>query len=153
MDRQNFSTMAVACFKQGFSCSQAIFSAFGPQLGLDKNIALKIADGFGGGMGRMALTCGAVTGAFMVIGLKHGRQRADDHASKQKTLRLMKEFIKRFKDRNQSISCKELLGCDISTDEGLEYLKKNGIADTRCPGFVSDAAQILEELFQEFDSE
>lgn len=146
MDKPNNAAIAVACFKEGFSCSQAIVSTFGPQMGLDQNTALKIADGFGGGMGRMALTCGAVTGAFMVIGLKHGRQCADDHASKQKTIRLMKEFIRRFKDRNHSISCKELLDCDISTDEGFEYNQKHGIANARCPKFVSDAAQILEEL-------
>jgi hypothetical protein len=58
---------AVAYFKEGFSCSQAIVAAYAPSLGLDRDTALKIASGFGGGMGRLAETCGAVTGSFMVL--------------------------------------------------------------------------------------
>ena len=76
---------AVACFKEGFNCSQAVLSSFDDDFGLDKDMALKLAAGFGGGMGRMAQTCGAVTGAYMVIGLKHGAITGQDKAAKEHT--------------------------------------------------------------------
>jgi len=63
---------AVSCFADGFSCSQSIVSTYGTEFGVDREKALKISTGFGGGMGRLGGTCGAVTGAIMVIGLKYG---------------------------------------------------------------------------------
>ena len=69
---------AVSCFQGGFNCSQAVLSTYAQDFGLDREAALKLAAGFGGGMGRMAGTCGAVTGAFMVLGLKHGPTEAGD---------------------------------------------------------------------------
>src|SRR5512139_1686636 len=116
----NTAEQSVAYFREGFSCSQALLAAFGPALRLDRELALRLADPFGGGMGRMGETCGAVTGAFMVIGLKHGRTRADDKAAKANTHRLVQEFVGRFKSRNATIVCRDLLGCDISTPEGLK---------------------------------
>jgi C_GCAxxG_C_C family probable redox protein len=71
---------SVAYFREGFSCSQAIVAAYAPSLGLDRDTALKIASGFGGGMGRLAETCGAITGAFMVLGLKYGSAASDREA-------------------------------------------------------------------------
>ncbi len=73
---------AVDCFTCGFSCSQAVFSTFAEKIGLDKETALRISGPFGGGMARMGDTCGAVTGAFMAIGLKYGKAKADDYAAK-----------------------------------------------------------------------
>ena len=87
---------AVSCFKSGFSCSQAIFSTYGEQFGLDKHVALKISGTFGGGMAGMAETCGAVTGAFMVIGLKYGKIKPEDEESKRRAYALVKEFVKNF---------------------------------------------------------
>ena len=63
---------AVAIFKEGINCSQAVLSSFAEDFGVDKNMALKMAAGFGGGMGRTGHRCGAVTGAYMVLGLKYG---------------------------------------------------------------------------------
>src|SRR5271157_2593387 len=120
---QNATETAVACFKQGFSCSQAILSTFGEQFGLDQKTALKLAAGFGGGMGRMAGTCGAVTGAFMVLGLKYGAVSPDDRQAKELTYERVRMFAARFKERNGSLECRELLGCDISTPEGLQVFK------------------------------
>ena len=78
---------AVSCFKGGFNCSQAVLSTYAQDFGLDREAALKLAAGFGGGMGRMAGTCGAVTGAFMVLGLKHGPTEAGDQTGKGNSLR------------------------------------------------------------------
>jgi C_GCAxxG_C_C family probable redox protein len=137
---------AVAYFEKGFVCSQAVFVTYAESLGLKPEIALPIADAFGAGMGGMAETCGAVTGAFMVIGLKYGRGHAEDSEAKEKTRHLIKEFVRRFKNRHGSITCKTLLDFDISTDEGMEAANEKGLFETHCPKFVRDAAEILENL-------
>ncbi len=137
---------AVEVFKKGFSCSQAIFSTYGKELGLDRNVALKIASAFGGGMGRMGKTCGAVTGAFMVIGLKYGQIKVENKQAKDKTYSLVKEFVKRFEARNNSTICKELLGCDIGTPQGMPIAMEKSLLNTLCPKLVKDAAEILEEI-------
>jgi len=140
--------LAVSCFKEGFSCPQAILSTYGTQFGLRREIALKIAGAFGGGMGHMGETCGAVTGAFMVIGLRYGRTIAGDRQSQDKTDSLVNEFVNRFKSRNTSIVCKELLGCDLSTPEGTNMAKEKNLFATICPGFVRDAAEIIEQILE-----
>lgn len=140
--------MAVSIFKEGFNCSQAILSAYAEQLGLDRELSLKISGAFGGGMGRMGEICGAVTGAFMVIGLKYAKTRAEDEEKKEKTYRLVKEFVSRFKNRNGSIVCRELLGFDISTPEGMEQIKERNLFSLLCPKFVHDSAEILEEILK-----
>ena len=137
---------SVSCYKEGFNCSQAVFSTFAVEMGMDRNTALKVSQGFGGGMGGMGETCGAVTGAFMVIGLKYGRIRADDDEAKLKTYALVQEFTKRFKARHGTIVCRELLGCDIGTPEGHRIAKEKKLVSTLCPRFVQDAAEIIEEI-------
>lgn len=136
---------AAATFKEGFSCSQAVLGAYCERFGLDKMLAYKISSGFGGGM-HCDQTCGAVTGAFMVIGLKHGRTRADDVEAKMKTARLTAEFAKKFKERHGSVGCTELLGCNISTLEGFEEAKKKDLFKQLCPKYVISAVEILEEM-------
>ena len=139
---------AVSCFEKGFVCSQALLSTYGTRFGLDREIALKIADGFGGGMARMAETCGAVTGAFMVIGLKYGRTVAEDTPAHEKTNNLITEFVREFKSRHGSIICRELVGYDISTPEGLIEARDRNLFTTLCPKYVRDAAEILEKILE-----
>ena len=140
--------LTVSCFREGFSCSQAILSTYGTQFGLNREIALKVAEAFGGGMCHMGETCGAVTGAFMVMGLKYGRTIAGDKQSQDKTTSLVNEFVNRFKSRNTSIVCKELLGCDLSTPEGTNMAKEKNLFATICPKFVQDAAEIIEQILE-----
>jgi C_GCAxxG_C_C family probable redox protein len=141
--------LAAACFKEGFSCSQAVLSACSERFGLDREMALRVAGAFGGGMARTGGTCGAVTGAFMVIGLKHGKTKADDNNAREKTYELAKEFTARFVERNKSIVCKELLGHDLSTPEGREAVKEKKLATTICPKFVQDAVEIVVDIVKE----
>lgn len=136
---------AAAIFKEGFSCSMAVVGAFCEQFGLDKKLAYKVSSGFGGGM-HCDQTCGAVTGAFMVIGLKYGRTQADDLDAKMKTARLTNEFAKKFKARHGSIACTALIGHNISTIEGFEAAKKADAFKQICPKYVRSAAEILDEL-------
>jgi len=144
----NHADAAAAVFSQGLSCSQAVFSTYATEYGLDKNAASKIASGFGGGMGRMAQTCGAVTGAYMVIGLKYGAASVD-RVAKEKTYRLVREFAEKFKAKNGALVCKTLLGCDISTPEGFEKMTKLGLHEKVCTKLVRDACEILDELLRE----
>jgi C_GCAxxG_C_C family probable redox protein len=135
----------VSRFAAGFNCSQAVLSAYAGHLGLDDDSALKIASGFGGGMGRRAETCGAVTGAFMVLGLRYG-QASSDREAKEAIYARIREFADRFQARNGSLLCRDLLGCDISSPDGLRRAKDDKLLTTVCPKLVRDAAEILEEL-------
>ena len=139
------SEEAVERFKKGFNCSQAVLGTFSEQFGLDCDKASKVATGFGGGM-RMGGTCGAVTGAFMVLGLKYGNSTAKDKEGKADTYKKIEEYTNRFKTRHGSVACRELLGCDISTPEGREHAKNNNLFDTLCPDLVQRAAEILEQM-------
>lgn len=142
----NRKERAEAIFKEGFSCSQAVLAAFSDEFGLPRETALRISQGFGGGMARMAETCGALTGAFMVIGLKHGRTQAEDDAAKEKTYALCHELVRRFRARHGALRCKELLGCDIGTPEGAKIARDEKLHDDLCPQLIVSAAEILEDL-------
>ena len=137
---------AVSLFGGGLSCSQAILSTYGEPFGLDKKIAIKVAGAFGGGMAQMGETCGAVTGAFMVIGLRFGMNKPGDFEAKQKTYEVTREFAKRFRERRKTIVCRELLGCELGTPDGMQQALDKGLFVNLCPELVRDAATILEEL-------
>ncbi len=142
---------AVSCFRSGFNCSQAILSTYAEDFSIDREIALRLAAGFGGGMGRMAGTCGAVTGVFMVFGLKHGSVEADNQQARETTYERVREFAKRFEARNGTTVCRDLIKCDIDTPEGLVVARENRLFATVCPKFVQDAAEILEEMLTSRD--
>ena len=138
------------CFNMGFNCSQSVFSAFCENFGLDKSYALKIACSFGAGMGYMCEACGAVTGAFMVLGLIYGQNTEGDTDSRIQTYLLVKEFATRFKKINGTINCKELLNCDLSDELQLNTARQAGLFKTKCPEYIRDAVSILEEMIEEF---
>jgi C_GCAxxG_C_C family probable redox protein len=135
-------------FEKGFLCAPAVLSTYSEQLGLEKALALKIACGFGAGIGRMGRTCGAVTGAVMVIGLKYGQVNLADEESRQRTFTLVKEFVDRFTALHGSIECKDLIGYDLSNSGELRLALESGVFQNKCPGFVYDSARILEEVLQ-----
>ena len=137
---------ALEMFDEGFSCSQSIFCSYADSSQISRESALRLSDAMSGGMGGMAETCGAITGAFLAIGLKYGRIDAEDDESKINTRSRIKEFNRRFKELNGSTVCKDLLECDISTPEGKQRAVETGVVDLRCPGFVKDAALILEQV-------
>ncbi|MBW2172825.1 MAG: C_GCAxxG_C_C family protein [Deltaproteobacteria bacterium] len=139
---------ALSMFKEGFVCSQALLAAYGEQFGLKRETALKVAAAFGGGLCRMGETCGAVTGALMVIGLKYGNVKAKDKKAREKTYELAREFVRGFEDRNGTINCKRLLDCDISTPEGLSTAREKKLFQTVCPKYVQDAAEIVEQILK-----
>jgi len=123
-----------------------VLSSFGEEFGLDRERALKVAGAFGGGMARMGETCGAVTGALMVIGLKYGKTKAGDDGPREKTYELVGEFMKKFKSLHGTMCCRELLGYDLSSSEERTAASEKGLFTTLCPQFVRNATEILEEL-------
>lgn len=106
---------------------------------------MRIAAGFAGGM-RLGSTCGAATGAFMVLGLRHAGDNCDVTAGRADVYARGVEFTRRFQRRNGSIVCRELLGCDISTTEGMKQAEERNLFKTTCVKMVEDAAEILEEM-------
>jgi len=142
----NKAEKAVALFKEGFSCSQAVFAAFSEDFGLDRNTSLKISQPFGGGMAHLGEACGAVTGAFMLIGLKYGRTKADDLEARDRTYAKMRQFTDRFKALHCSIQCRCLLGLDLGTEEGMRLAREKNLFQTICVKYVQDAATIVEEF-------
>ncbi|MFZ5643636.1 MAG: C-GCAxxG-C-C family (seleno)protein [Bacillota bacterium] len=142
------SDTALSLFNDGSLCSQSVFGAFCDELGLERETAMKLATPFGGGMARAGDTCGAVTGALMVIGLKHGNMsnwKTEDR-QKEKAYEITNQFFRLFKDRHGSVFCRDLLGCDISTPEGRQKANDHQLFVTACPRFVRDAAEILEKI-------
>ena len=139
---------AVSIFRKGFNCSQSVLSAYAKDYGLTTIKAEKIAAGFGGGIGRMADTCGAVTGAIMIIGLKSGMSTKDPLKANEVTYDLVSEFVRKFKVRHKSILCRELLGYDISNRQTLLEVRKLGLFRSVCPAYVKDAVDILEGLLK-----
>jgi len=133
-------------FEKGFLCAPVVLSTYSEQLGLERTSALKIACGFGGGIGRMGRTCGAVTGAVMVIGLKHGQVNLADEESRETTYKLAKEFIDKFTALHGSIECRGLIGYDLSDSGELRLARASGVFQNKCPVFVYDAARILEDV-------
>ncbi|MHC4654653.1 MAG: C-GCAxxG-C-C family protein, partial [Planctomycetota bacterium] len=104
-----------------------------------------VSCGFGGGM-RRGDTCGAVTGALMVLGLRYGPKDVTETFAKNDVYSKVTEFFLCFESRCGYINCQELLGCDIGTEEGMEHAKENNLFETVCPKMVQTAAEILEEM-------
>jgi C_GCAxxG_C_C family probable redox protein len=138
---------AVAMFEQGYNCAQSVLACCGAALGVSRDLAVRLAQAFGGGMSHLGQTCGAVTGALMVIGLKHSKANEGEQG-KQTAMRLAQELAQRFKARNGSINCNELLGCDPGTPEGIQMCRERNLFRTLCPRLVRDAAEIVEELLK-----
>jgi C_GCAxxG_C_C family probable redox protein len=141
----NNAEKAKAIYKEGFSCAPAVLAAYCEQFGLQRDKALKLATGFGGGM-HLGQTCGAVTGAIMAIGLKYGKSKADDNKAKEKTYEISKRFADKFRARYGSIECISLLGCDITTPEGMKEARDKKFFTTICAEYVGSASEILDEV-------
>ncbi len=140
------SEEAISSFKQGFTCSSSIFSAFSSELGLDADTAKKIACGLGAGISRTGNICGAVSGAILVIGLKYGKTVIGDDAATEKTRLLVRKFIQEFVELEGSICCSELLGYNLNDKEDYEKARASGLFTTRCFDLVRDSADILEKI-------
>jgi C_GCAxxG_C_C family probable redox protein len=136
------SDVAVDLFRAGCACSQGVLAAYADRFGLEEAAALRIASGFAAGM-RRGDTCGAVTGALMVLGLAHAGDDCRTIEGRQTVNGAVTRFADRFRERHGSLICRELLGCDLSTPEGQAEARARGLFVTRCPLFVRDAAELV----------
>lgn len=140
--------LAKELFSMGYSCSQAVFVAYSEGLGLSRDWAIRISAPFRAGMGRTGRTCGAVTGAYMALGLKYGDGSPEDEGAKTKVCGLVQEFDREFVKKHGTTVCNELLGCDISIPEVRKEAGEKGLFFTICPKVVEDAAEIAGRLLE-----
>lgn len=141
---------AMVLFEDGFNCCQAVFSVFSEELLIDRELALKVATGFGGGA-RNGELCGAVSGALMVLGLKEGHYIKGDTERKARSYELAKEFTDRFKEAQGDIVCKNLLGYDLSKPDEREILVDKGLFKSECPKYIGCAIEILENMISSME--
>ena len=139
------SIEAIENFKT-LNCSQSVLLSYVNELGLDRTTALTISAGFGGGMA-MAETCGAVTGAYMVLGLKTQTEGKSIQEIKSETKASVRKFNELFISKHGSLTCRKLLGVDISTPEGSAEANKKNLFNSVCKKLVGSAAEILENSF------
>lgn len=133
---------AVELFSRGKNCSQAIFTAFTRDLGMDRETAMRLASAFGGGMGGTAGVCGALTGVVMALGLRFGTTGSKNPTAEKK----VRELFDRFSEKRKTLVCRELLDCDISTPGGMKQARREKLFKTVCPAIVEEAASITEDL-------
>ena len=148
MKRQTsrFSEIAANYFKQDYNCAQSVLLTMQEYYGIRKNRLIpKIATAFGGGIGRRGSLCGALTGAIMAIGLKHGTDKTV-LIEKEKAYKMALEFYDQFVKDCGSPFCRELIGYDLTDPEELERLRKSNVRDKKCSCFVRKAVEILISL-------
>ena len=148
---------AVDYFMQGYGCCQSVVAAFADMYGLDEKLALKIAAGFGGGVGRMRMMCGAVSGIVMLVGLEEGQTEGADREGKSHCYKIVQQLLEESKQQNGSIICAEILGLNghekavnsyIASERTAEYYKSRP-----CVAKVESAARIFAEYLEKKQSE
>jgi C_GCAxxG_C_C family probable redox protein len=144
----NKADKAAQYHEDGYGCAQAVLATYADDFGLDEGHALRLATGFGSGMGRMCEVCGALAGAFMVIGLKHGKEKTDGTrygTETETTYRLVSQLANQFKERNGSIYCRELIGHNLMDPDERAKVIELGLFKTTCRKCILDAVDLLEE--------
>lgn len=121
---------------KGYNCAQAVACSYCDLVGIDEKTMFKITEAFGLGMGNMEGTCGAISGACVVAGLKNSDGMLDKCVTKGSTSRMAREIMTKFYERNGAVICKELKG--VATGKVLRP----------CDDCVRDAAEFLEQLFE-----
>ncbi len=151
-DLQERVNRAVDNFMQGYGCCQAVVAAFADIYGLDDTMAKRIAAGFGGGVGRMRMMCGAVSGLVILAGLECGQTEGNDNKGKSECYKIVQELLTKSKEQNGSIICAEILGLDgnekarssyVASPRTAEYYKKRP-----CAAKVESAARIFADYLQ-----
>jgi C_GCAxxG_C_C family probable redox protein len=138
---------AMSLFFEEYACSQAVLSVYCNLFNIDHDTAMKLAAGFAGGM-RRGETCGAVTGAYMVLGLNCKNENPETPDARIRVYEDVCEFSKKFEEINGSLNCNALLCCDISTEEGMQKAKEEKLFQTICPRLVKSSIELLEPIIE-----
>lgn len=139
--------IAVEKFLEGFNCAQSVFYSFCDDLQFEKNTALKIACGFGAGMGRKEEVCGAISGGIIVLGIKYGRGEKDNRAAMELTYAKTRELMNQFAKKHGTFICRKLInGYELTTEDGQKQFKENDILNKTCKRCVQSVVEILENI-------
>lgn len=145
---------AVDNFMQGYGCCQSVVAAFADLYNLDDTMAKRIAAGFGGGVGRMRMMCGAVSGIVILAGLDRGQIDGADRKDKSMCYKVVQELLDEFKVQNGSVVCAELLGLKGHEKAQSSYVASPRTAEyykTRpCAAKVESAARIFAEYLMNY---
>ncbi len=144
-DTMTRTETALALFDERYSCSQAVFAAFAGDYGLDKDMAMKISGPFGGGIATGDI-CGALSGAIIVLGLHYRGTEPGATAEKLMTMTYVRKMIGEFENAMGARDCSDILGEDMSTDEGRQAAHDKDLRTQYCFPCVKNAVQILEKL-------
>jgi C_GCAxxG_C_C family probable redox protein len=139
--------LALMRFRRGFHCSQSVLETYAEDFGLEPETARRMAAGLAGGS-TVGGECGAVSAAYLILGLRHGRLMPA-HGDVEKEAELfdrIRRFVEAFRGRHGTLNCRELLGVDVFTAEGREEGLRRNLFAAKCPGFIRDAVTLLEEL-------
>jgi len=140
---------ALSLFREGFNCSQSVLAAHATDLGMARDQALRLASGFGAGLGRKQEVCGAVSGGAMVLGLRYGHTAAADKEGKERIYALVRTLQERFAALHGTTLCRGLLGCDMLTPEGQKTMQERRLIVNVCEKCVSSADQLVQEILKE----
>lgn len=139
-------------FSEDYNCAQSVLKATLEARDMKIPSVEYIAAGFGGGMGICGETCGAISGGVIAIGLLLQRTHPERKDHKKKAYEYVREFIRLFKEKHGTVKCNDLLGMDISTDEGYRKGHDEKLFETRCPEFVETAVQLVLDMFPPCDA-
>jgi C_GCAxxG_C_C family probable redox protein len=140
--QMNKKDKAIGFFREGYNCSQAVLMACAGE----SEATVKAAAAFGGGMGRLQKTCGAVTGAYIWFGMNYGVSGLPEESDKIRVYDRVKRFNEAFTERNGTDICGELLGENLNTPEGKARIKERGLHEKVCEKCITDAIEIIEEI-------
>lgn len=137
---------AIALHTAGSACSQAVFTVFAKDFGLDEGLAHRLSGGLGGGIGRTGQTCGALSGGILALSLAFGSAISADQDAKLKTYEITKRFLDEMALRHGSTQCKVLLdGADLWTQAGRDKVKAEGLSDKVCNRLIAETVEYVEK--------
>ena len=141
---------ATATFEEGYTCAQAVFATYADLFGLDRETALRLSSPMGGGIGRMREVCGAVSAMALLAGLKEGNTDPASEEGKERIYVLTRQMAEKFKEKHQTIICRELLGIDqVEESAKPSERTKQYYRDRPCTELVATASRIVEEMLLE----
>jgi C_GCAxxG_C_C family probable redox protein len=133
-------------FQSGYYCAESVLLAVAESKGMDYEVIPRIATGFCGGMARTCGMCGAVTGGVMAISLLLGRNTPTE--SVLPTYNLVRKLLDMFEARFGSTNCRDLINCDLGTEEGQNYFEANNVGE-QCTRYTEEATRIAMSLIEQ----
>ena len=147
--KNNIGKSSKDYFMEGSNCSESTLLGISEAIGIKCKFIPQIASGFGGGLGRHGEVCGAISGSVMAIGLVYGRKDTKDREAKEKIYGIVDEYLKKFKEKYGTLSCRELIGCDMLTPEGLKKIKDEKVHVNICAPIVEFAEREALKLIKD----